>query len=101
MQTLTPPVYRLDQPEDPLPLTSHPFVYPGVLAKTGTGKFAKWSAMAGDGYSKRKAEATVNINDKLIALGMQARSHTASIHAPSIPHVLLNSWLSVERDVVQ
>ena len=68
-----------------------------MLAKTGTGKLAKWRASAGNSYSKRMAEATVNINDKLIALGLQARSHT---HLPPIPHVLLHSGLSVEHDVV-
>ena len=43
----------------------------GMLAKDGAGKYI---ASAGNGHSKRVAEASVPIDEKMIAFGLQAHS---------------------------
>lgn len=50
----------------------------GMIAKDSSGNFI---AKAGDGASKRAAEKMVNINDKILALGLQAHNLNAGIIA--------------------
>merc|ERR1711918_5436 len=43
----------------------------GMLQKDATGAF---TVAAGNGAAKRTAEAAININDKIIAMGLQAHT---------------------------
>ena len=48
----------------------------GMLKKNSDGS---WAINAGEGYNKRQAEASVAINDKIIAFGLQAHNFNSGI----------------------
>merc|ERR1712167_114791 len=50
----------------------------GMLLKNSDGSFA---ISSGDGYSKRQADASVSINDKYIAMGLQAHNFSGGVIA--------------------